>query len=103
MSKHETLSWNHFSTARFSRGDTSLRAMLQFSASLTLSPSLSTSSNKEFNPRPRKHRKAHNMQPAIRWDYGAGGRRSSRSRFQMCFAICCGEVGGWSRLLALEA
>ncbi|KAK7018130.1 F-box domain-containing protein [Favolaschia claudopus] len=69
MAKRETLSWNDFSTAGFSRGDKPLSATLQFSAPLTLSLSSSTSPNKELNAElTRKLRKAHKALPAFGWD-----------------------------------
>ncbi|KAJ7430346.1 hypothetical protein B0H11DRAFT_1764435, partial [Mycena galericulata] len=68
LAKRETLSWNDFSTAGFTRSDAPLSATLQFSPPLTLSPSAlsaPTALNAELT---RKLRKAHKALPAFGWD-----------------------------------
>ncbi|KAJ7612952.1 hypothetical protein DFH06DRAFT_1109345 [Mycena polygramma] len=68
LAKRETLSWNDFSTAGFSRSDAPLSATLQFAPPLTLS-SGSNSNSKELNAElTRKLRKAHKALPAFGWD-----------------------------------
>ncbi|KAJ7076969.1 hypothetical protein B0H15DRAFT_862667 [Mycena belliarum] len=66
LTKRETLSWNDFSTAGFSRSDAPLSATLQFSPPLTLMPpSPSAPLNAEMT---RKLRKAQKALPAFGWD-----------------------------------
>jgi hypothetical protein len=68
LAKRETLSWNDFSSAGFTRLDAPLSATLQFSPPLTISASSSTNS-KELNAElTRKLRKAHKALPAFGWD-----------------------------------
>ncbi|KAJ7840122.1 hypothetical protein B0H13DRAFT_2366387 [Mycena leptocephala] len=67
LAKRETLSWNDFSSAGFSRSDAPLSATLQFSPPLTLG--VGTSNSKELNAElTRKLRKAHKALPAFGWD-----------------------------------
>ncbi|KAJ7149733.1 hypothetical protein C8R46DRAFT_915583 [Mycena filopes] len=67
LAKRETLSWNDFSSAGFTRSDAPLSATLQFSPPLTLNTN--TSANAPLNAElTRKLRKAHKALPAFGWD-----------------------------------
>ncbi|CAK5278270.1 unnamed protein product [Mycena citricolor] len=69
--KRETLSWNDFSSAGFSRSDAPLSATLQFSTPLSLNltspatPNAASTNNAELT---KKLRKAHKALPAFGWD-----------------------------------
>ncbi|KAJ7702067.1 hypothetical protein B0H16DRAFT_750216 [Mycena metata] len=67
LAKRETLSWNDFSSAGFTRSDAPLSATLQFSPPLTLNNNVSANAplNAELT---RKLRKAHKALPAFGWD-----------------------------------
>ncbi|KAJ7016606.1 hypothetical protein C8F04DRAFT_1019007 [Mycena alexandri] len=67
LAKRETLSWNDFSSAGFTRSDAPLSATLQFSPPLTLNTNVSANAplNAELT---RKLRKAHKALPAFGWD-----------------------------------
>ncbi|PPQ65039.1 hypothetical protein CVT26_015735 [Gymnopilus dilepis] len=63
--KRQTLSWNDFSSAGFTRMDAPLSATLQFSTPLTNSISTWPSQNAEIN---KKLKKTHKALPAFGWD-----------------------------------
>lgn len=63
--KRQTLSWNDFSSAGFSRSDGPLSATLQFSAPITKSVSAWPIQNAEMS---KKLKKTQNSLPAFGWD-----------------------------------